>query len=74
MSMDNYLILDGITLWVFLACVVTILISVISLGGAHIKTLKENNKLKLENELLNRELESGKYSKYKATFKVPEVE
>lgn len=71
--MDSYLILDGVTLWVFLACVVVILIGVISLGIAHINTLKENGKLKLENELLNRELEEGKYSKYKATFKVPEV-
>ncbi len=71
--MDSYLILDGVALWVLLACVVVVLIGIICLGTGYIAELRENNRLKLENELLNRELEAGKYSKYKATFKVPEV-
>jgi len=74
MSMNNYLHINGVALWVALGCVVTFIIATVCLGIGHIYTLKEIGKLKLENELLNRELERGKYSKYKATFKVPEVE
>ena len=72
--MDNYIFVSGSALWVFIACVVIVLITCIILGCGHIKTLNENYKLKLENEMLNRELEEKRKLVYKTTFKIPMVE
>ena len=72
--MDSYLIIDGLALWVLLACVIAVLIGIICLGCAHIKALKENYGLKIKNQYLSEELNTAEDKLYKALYKTPEVQ
>lgn len=67
--MDSYIFIDGLALWVLLACVIAVLIGIICLGCMHIKALKENYGLKIKNQYLSEELNAAKDKLYKETFK-----
>lgn len=80
-TMDSFIIIDGLVLWVFAILLIFGLICFIAMGCSYTTTLRENDRLKRRlrmknNECaeINRELIKTKAAYYKLTDKPLEVE
>ena len=72
--MENYLYLNGASMYIFLCVLIFIMVAVIVLGKAYVDEKENNQKSKEIIKILKSENKALKNKIYKMNFNVPEVE
>ena len=72
--MENYLYLNGSSMYIFLCMLIFIMVAAIVLGKAYVDEKENNHKLKETIKTLKADKKGLENKIYKMNFKVPEVE